>query len=332
MAPTAPTVASLMRQKQIVPSAMMKKVTNRVNQLQEELALESVTNIEFEESSRRSFEFLAAQVNTLKAAFNNLADTFLQELEHVRGEFGTEIHRLEEKSANECTRLEEKSSNECSRLAEKIANECMRLEEKSTNECMRLEENLIKNEGDIQRLGKRVDHLSSEVDTVLTAVPKIEDSVLKSNHHFQDRLEQTANSLQKTTLMIQNLEERIGRTEDNLREDFEQQYLQLQRNFTRQLDAINRVLKSDVVRAEGNVIWPSGHISQSPKSVGGYGGSYSSPNLRESPKPGAWSTKSDRSPFLNNSPTSVGGRERLAHSGIEDRSRLDFDSPFKGAR
>lgn len=321
MAPTAPTVASLMRQKQIVPSAMMKKVTNRVNQLQEELALESVTNIEFEESSRRSFEFLAAQVNTLKTAFNNLADTFLQELEHIRGEFGTEIHRLEEKSANEC-----------SRLAEKIANECMKLEEKSTNECMKLEENLIKNEGDIQRLGKRMDHLSSEVDTVLTAVPKIEDSVLKSNHHFQDRLEQTANSLQKTTLMIQNLEERVGRTEDNLREDFEQKYLQLQRNFTRQLDAINRVLKSDGVRAEGHVIWPSGHISQSPKSVGGYGGSYSSPNLRESPKPGAWSAKSDRSPFLNNSPTSVGGRERLAHSGIDDRSRLDFDSPFKGTR
>merc|ERR1719316_1449526 len=73
-----------------------RKMTTRMKQLQEELALESVTNIEFEESSRRSFDFLTGQVKTLKEAFNTLTDTFLQELEHLSGAISSEFWRLEE--------------------------------------------------------------------------------------------------------------------------------------------------------------------------------------------------------------------------------------------
>merc|ERR1719486_1769362 len=99
MAPGSQTLSSSTRQKTPSANGTMlrkqaddwRKMTTRMKQLQEELAPESVTNIEFEESSRRSFEFLAGQVKTLKTAYNTLTDTFLQELENmsstVSGEF-----------------------------------------------------------------------------------------------------------------------------------------------------------------------------------------------------------------------------------------------------
>merc|ERR1719235_2693738 len=91
------TIASSQRQKMTGPyGTMLRKVTARMKQLQEEVCLESVTNIEFEESSRRSFEFLSGQVKTLKEAFNTLTDTFLRELEHLSGAISSEFWRLEE--------------------------------------------------------------------------------------------------------------------------------------------------------------------------------------------------------------------------------------------
>lgn len=316
MAPTAPTVSSFMRQKQTVPSVMMRKVTHRVNQLQEELALESVTNIEFEESSRRSFDFLIAQVNTLKAAFNNMTDTFLQELDHLSGAFGNEVQRLDEIC--------------------------------------------VKDKANAQRLEKRIDHINGELDSVLNVVPKIEESMLRSSQHFQERLEQTSSrlqdrldqasssladrleqtslNLQKGILMMQNLEERVNRTEEALREELEQKCLQLQRNFTRQFEGLNRIMTSDALRGDSRG-------KQSPSLNGGWGGSFSSPNRRDSPRERARPEKSDRSPSAGNSPVTVGGRENLLHGSGEFGSRiglaeaspakfssrsLDFESPFKG--
>ena len=78
------TVASLLKSKPPVPYAnMLRQVTNHIKKLQEELSAESSTNIEFEESSRRSFEFLTSQLKALKQAFNTLSDTLLEELEHI---------------------------------------------------------------------------------------------------------------------------------------------------------------------------------------------------------------------------------------------------------
>ena len=74
------TVASLLKSKPPVPYAnMLRQVTNHIKKLQEELEAESSTNIEFEESSRRSFEFLTQQLKALKQAFNTLSDTLLEE-------------------------------------------------------------------------------------------------------------------------------------------------------------------------------------------------------------------------------------------------------------
>lgn len=78
------TVASLLKSKPPVPYAnMLRQVTNHVKKLQDELQAEAETNIEFEDSSRRTFEYLTQQLKALKLAFNTLSDTLLEELEHI---------------------------------------------------------------------------------------------------------------------------------------------------------------------------------------------------------------------------------------------------------
>lgn len=65
--------------------------------MQDELAAESATNIEFEESSRRSFEFLTGQVRALKGAFSKLSDTLLEELEHLSNSLRSDLWQLEQR-------------------------------------------------------------------------------------------------------------------------------------------------------------------------------------------------------------------------------------------
>eukprot|EP00439_Symbiodinium_sp_Y106_P058996 s495_g8.t1 len=92
--------ASLSLTKDKKPAAytsIMRRMTSRVNQLHDELALESVTNIEFEQSSRRSFEFLQSQLRTLKEAFNTLTDTILEEIDFLSGTVRGELWRLDER-------------------------------------------------------------------------------------------------------------------------------------------------------------------------------------------------------------------------------------------
>jgi len=72
-------------------------MSSRVNHLRDELALESVTNIEFEQSSRRNIEFLTGQVKTLKEAFNTLTETLLQELDKNSSAVRGEQRRLDER-------------------------------------------------------------------------------------------------------------------------------------------------------------------------------------------------------------------------------------------
>merc|ERR1719316_46262 len=156
-----------------------RKMTTRMKQLQEELALESVTNIEFEESSRRSFDFLTGQVKTLKEAFNTLTDTFLQELEHLSGAISGEFFRLEE--------------------------------------------GIVKDVGDTlqksEQLEKHTEQLGKDLDAVLGVIPKIEDSMLRTNAHVQDRLEQVALDAGRSSTALQLLEDKVNRIENDLREE-----------------------------------------------------------------------------------------------------------------
>jgi len=180
-----------------------------MKQLQEELALESVTNIEFEESSRRSFDFLTGQVKTLKEAFNTLTDTFLQELEHLSGAISGEFFRLEEGIVKEVGDTLQKS----------------------------------------EQLEKHTEQLGKDLDAVLGVIPKIEDSMLRTNSHVQDRLEQVTVDVGRSSTALQLLEDKVKRVESELREEMEQKLLKQQRSITRQLENMSRVLMTDDNRA-----------------------------------------------------------------------------------
>merc|ERR550537_1698150 len=79
-------------------ASMMRKLASEFADLQDELAAESQTNIDFEETSRKGFERLDSQVQALKAAFGTLADSILEELEafrlHIEDGFEKHGHEL----------------------------------------------------------------------------------------------------------------------------------------------------------------------------------------------------------------------------------------------
>lgn len=72
-----------------------------MRRLQDELALESVTNIEFEEASRRSFDFLNEQVQILKEAFNKLTASMVEEVESMGGKFDKRLAALAQMQASQ---------------------------------------------------------------------------------------------------------------------------------------------------------------------------------------------------------------------------------------
>lgn len=245
MSPGSATISAAQRQKASGPyGTMLRKMTTRMKQLQEELALESVTNIEFEESSRRSFEFLTGQVKTLKEAFNTLTDTFLQELEHLSGAISGEFFRLEEGALKDVGETLQKS----------------------------------------EQLEKQTDQLSKDLDAVLGVIPKIEDSMLRTNSHVQDRLEQVSLDVGRSSTALQLLEDKVNRVDSDLREELEQRLLKQQRSITRQLESMSRVLMTDDNRRDDK-------NSHSGLSLGGpnFGGERAfagnSPSHRDRPSP-----------------------------------------------
>jgi hypothetical protein len=299
---------------------MIKKMTTRMKQLQEEVALESVTNIEFEESSRRSFEFLAGQIKTLKSAFNTLTDTFLQELENMSGTVSGEFWRLEEgllKDVGSHLRRSE-AFEKRSEALEKRVDELERLNSSADQKSLQLQ--------------KRVNLITDEMESVLQVIPRLEESMLKNNHYVQERLEllvqeepktalsiqnleETSKNLEETTnrmdeatnrmgLSIQNLEEKLNRMDENLREEFEQKHLKFQRNVTRQLEGMNRVLICEEMRGNkaGNLgAGPGGgsfgHLDHAYSPHRDRGPSRDYDRDRDWNRERAWSDKSDRSPL-----------------------------------
>jgi len=264
MSPTSPTLATHSRQKtpcgtMAGGSTVLRKMTTRMKQLQEEMALESVTNIEFEESSRRSFEFLTGQVKTLKEAFNTLTDTFLQELEHLSGAISGEFYRLEEGILSQVGA----SEGQVEQL------------EKHT-----------------EQLEKHTEQLSKDLDAVLGVIPKIEDSMLRTNQHIQDRMEQvvmdTGNSARQSSTAIQLLEDKVSRVENELaeevkrvEEELEQRFLKQQRSITKQLESMSKVFTTVQENTEKQTSHSFGSgTGGGPFGGGGYGGS--SPH-RDSP-------------------------------------------------
>lgn len=267
-------------------SNILRRMTSRVNQLHDELALESVTNIEFEQSSRRSFEFLTGQVRTLKEAFNTLTDALLEELDNITSGLRGELWRLDERqsafekgilreSHEQQLRFQEKQQQLHADLLRQVQELQLQHERQGDRQSEaerraegerrgRVEAELSRQVQDLQRdlerqgqkhdeLEKRVELMAQDLDTVLTVVPKIEDTMLKTNAHLQDRIAATALDLSKLndafavdrvklTGTAERLETRVRSLEADLREELEQRHLKLQRSITRQLESMSRVL------------------------------------------------------------------------------------------
>lgn len=400
--------ASLSLTKDKKPAAytsIMRRMTSRVNQLHDELALESVTNIEFEQSSRRSFEFLQSQLRTLKEAFNTLTDTILEELDVLSGTVRGELWRLDERQTGfekalvrdnheqqlrqqqhtqqmqqqtqqmqqQTTQLQtnsqqlqqhtqqiqqhghqlhqqtqqfqhhaqqlqqhtaqlqqmtsqiqqqlqqshqvtQQSQHIQSHLPQQLTHqlqqqlqqqfathvqqelakhsqtikETMKEElatltsrvqelqqqqekmEKGSVASQQLQQDFLRHQTAFSDLEKRAELMAQDLDTVLGVVPKVEDTMLKTTSHLQERISATAMDVSKLNDAVavdrmkasgttERLESKMKALESDLREELEQKHLKLQRSITRQMESMSRALiESD--RAVG--IPPGMHMPQ----------------------------------------------------------------------
>jgi len=355
----------------------MRRMTSRVNQLHDELALESVTNIEFEQSSRRSFEFLQSQLRTLKEAFNTLTDTILEEIDFLSGTVRGELWRLDERQSGfekalvrdsheqqlrqqqnvqqlqqqsqqlqsnsqqlqqhsqqiqqhghqlhqqtqqfqqhtqqlqqQAAQLQQMTSQvqqqlqqsqqvsqqsqqmqsqlpqqltqqlqqhlqqqcaaqiqqELAKHAQSVKEELAVLtsrvqelhqqNEKGHQPFQQMQQDFQRHQASFAELEKRAELMAQDLDTVLGVVPKVEDTMLKTTGHLQERISNTALDVSKLNDAVavdrmkasgttERLESKIKAMESDLREEVEQKQLKLQRSITRQLETMSRALESD---------------------------------------------------------------------------------------
>jgi len=213
---------------------MVRRLQGKMRQVQDELALESVTNIEFEEASRRSFDFLSKQVKALKDAFNTLTDTLLQELDGMGNKVDDRMNQLVDK-------VEQKLGEGIDHKRELLA-----VQENQAAIVRELGQASAKQ----QEIEKSSSQLARDVDAVLSVIPKLEDkidcvasdigkvseNVNTFNHRFAD------DSAQRALSATQNLEVRVRDLVAELRDEMEQKNLKLQRSISRQLETMSKVL------------------------------------------------------------------------------------------
>eukprot|EP00930_Biecheleria_cincta_P072361 TRINITY_DN5976_c0_g1_i1.p1 TRINITY_DN5976_c0_g1~~TRINITY_DN5976_c0_g1_i1.p1 ORF type:complete len:374 (-),score=119.64 TRINITY_DN5976_c0_g1_i1:33-1154(-) len=278
-------------------SSIVRRMTSRVNQLHDELALESVTNIEFEQSSRRSFEFLQGQVRTMKEAFNTLTDTILEELDYLSSTTRSEMWRLDERQAGfekhflrDCQDLQLRQQQQSQQLQQMQQVQVQQLQQlqqqvhgqmqqqltqQVQSEIAKQQVDLVKHQQDINGrfqelkqelnnelqkqqerhtdLEKRAELMAQDLDTVLSVVPKVEDTMLKTTSHLQERIAGNTSDVaklndamavdrMKATGTTERLEARMRSMESDLREEIEQRHLKLQRSITRQLESMSKAL------------------------------------------------------------------------------------------
>lgn len=285
-------------------SSIVRRMTSRVNQLHDELALESVTNIEFEQSSRRSFEFLQGQVRTMKEAFNTLTDTILEELDYLSSNTRSEMWRLDERQAGfektflrdcqdlqlrqqqqsqQLQQMQQLQSQQLQQLQQSVHGQMQQqLTQQIQTELAKQQIELSKHQQDFSsrvqdindqlngrfqelnqelqkqherhaELEKRAELMAQDLDTVLGVVPKVEDTMLKTTSHLQERIAANTSDVAKLNDAMavdrmkangttERLEARMRSMESDLREEIEQRHLKLQRSITRQLESMSRAL------------------------------------------------------------------------------------------
>jgi len=278
-------------------SSIVRRMTSRVNQLHDELALESVTNIEFEQSSRRSFDFLQGQVRTMKEAFNTLTDTILEELDFLSSTTRSEMWRLDERQSGfeknflrDCQDLQlrqQQHSQQLQQMQQLQSQQLQHLQQQVHGQMQQqltqqVQTELAKQQGELSKhqqdfngrfqelkqelnqelqkqqerhadLEKRAELMAQDLDTVLGVVPKVEDTMLKTTSHLQERIAGNTSDVaklndamavdrMKATGTSERLEARMRSMESDLREEIEQRHLKLQRSITRQLESMSRAL------------------------------------------------------------------------------------------
>jgi hypothetical protein len=237
------TISSFLKQKPPLPyTNLMRKVTGRLKYLQDELSVESATNVEFEESSRRSFVFIAGQIKALKNAFQTLTDTLLEELESLSNSVKTEVGTLDrriDKSLEASRDLERaiKSELEDVRLADFNGREQLRTD---------LGEQMVAR---ISEHEKKVVQLQQDLDTVLGVIPKIEDTMLRSDSMLQEKIASATLDISKINDFVAMERVRTGTSIDRMEakmkeigEDIEARHQRLQRSLTKQIEQMSRVL------------------------------------------------------------------------------------------
>jgi myosin heavy subunit len=203
---------------------MLRTVQSRISRLQSELEVETRTNNEFEEASRRSFTYLSEQVEVLKDGFNKLSDGVLEELETVVQRFNKRFDLMDSEMA---------TNPEFERLLEK------------TN---RKHEELL----------GRQESATRDVDAILDVIPKLEnkiDAVRKEMEDMSMSIRTQArdgdSSLNRFEAQLQRMEresaQRLERQEvalrEDIREELEQRTLHMQRSITQQMENMSKLLK-----------------------------------------------------------------------------------------
>jgi len=227
------TVASLLKSKPPVPYAnMLRQVTNHIKKLQEELQAESSTNIEFEESSRRSFEFLTQQLKALKQAFNTLSDTLLEELEHISHTVTQELQNLkEDPRVPKCEKEQEFFRSQLTDFSTETFEKMKRLAEQDVY------------------LESKIEQLNSDMDTVLQVIPKMEDSFIKGDAQLQERQSALGVELSKLNDIIavercksNSSTERIEARMKELSMEFDEKILRCQKSLQQQMEYVSRLV------------------------------------------------------------------------------------------
>lgn len=252
MAAAVPTASSRERQKAPVAySSLLRKMTSRVNQLHDELALESVNNIEFEQSSRRSFEILTAQVRNMKEAFDGLAESLMQELDHLGSKVRCELWRFEERQSDS-----EKLLTQHSELLRKQGRQQDRQEERQQALEEELQQRHQTQEEELLRKQERQQRLEKEADAVARAVEAAREQ--------QEALERRAEALGQGLDAVQERRQRWGKGADlsavDLREVLEKQQ-QLEKRSDLLAGDLNTVL-GVVPALEDTVLKAHAHLQE----------------------------------------------------------------------
>eukprot|EP00929_Paragymnodinium_shiwhaense_P114296 TRINITY_DN8263_c0_g1_i2.p1 TRINITY_DN8263_c0_g1~~TRINITY_DN8263_c0_g1_i2.p1 ORF type:complete len:276 (-),score=90.21 TRINITY_DN8263_c0_g1_i2:287-1114(-) len=205
---------------------MIRRLAGRMRQLQDELALESVTNIEFEEASRRSFDVLTSQVKSLKDAFNTLTDTLLEELDSIGSKVDEKLNKFTANLREDIAGMQVNKGN--TELMDKLSRDI----DAVVGRMQRLE-------ADRPSLQLSLNQLTHDMDTVLGVVPKLEDKIDSATNDMAKISESLSERMVNRGSVDEN---RLRNLETELREDFEQRHLKLQRSITRQLESMSKVL------------------------------------------------------------------------------------------